>query len=181
MLDRTAKATKIGKTTIKAIAEEYRGQGKFESPAKRFKVKMNLPELQLDARYTTFIPPKNTLFLINCLKSYMTKTFSMVVAVHSQRYFKKTMGFRYKTREDGKQYVYKQPRVIQQRHDYLRRMKRNRVDKRPEVFLDETWLNSHAAPERLCDGSGGSQWERATPHYIYFMLAIAKDGFQDVS
>ena len=71
------------------------------------------------------------------------------------------MGFRYKTREDGKQYVYEQPRVIQQRHDYLRRRKRNRVDKRPEVFLDETWLNSHAAPERLwvdCDGSGG--WRR---------------------
>ena len=73
----------------------------------------------------------------------------------------KSMGFRYKTREDGERYVYEQPRVIQQRHEYLRRMRRNRVDKRPEVFLDETWLNSHAAPEKLwvdCDGSGG--WRR---------------------
>ena len=59
------------------------------------------------------------------------------------------MGFRYKTREDGKRYVYEQPRVIQQQHEYLRRMRRKRVEKRPEVFLDETWLNSHVAPENL--------------------------------
>ena len=94
VLDRTAKATKIGKTTIKAITKEYRGQGKLKAQQRGLKkvesklIQMNLTEQQLDARYTTFIPPKNTLLLINCLKSYMTKTFSMVVAVHSQRYLK---------------------------------------------------------------------------------------------
>ena len=35
-IDRTAKATKIGKTTIKAISREYRGKSDFESPAKRY-------------------------------------------------------------------------------------------------------------------------------------------------
>ena len=36
MPDRTAKATKIVKMAIKAINKESRGQGKFESPVKRF-------------------------------------------------------------------------------------------------------------------------------------------------
>ena len=44
--------------------------------------------------------------------------------------------------------MYEQPKIIQQRHDYLRRMRRNREEKRPEVFLDETWTNSHAALEK---------------------------------
>ena len=73
----------------------------------------------------------------------------------------KSMGFHYKVREDGKRYVYEQPRVIQQRHDYLRQMRRNREEKRPEIYLDETWTNSHSAPERIWvdrDGCGG--WRR---------------------
>jgi hypothetical protein len=40
-------------------------------------------------------------------------------------------------------------------------MRRKRIDKRPEVFLDETWINSHAAPEKIWvdkDGLGG--WRR---------------------
>ena len=42
-------------------------------------------------------------------------------------------------------------------------MKRNRKDRRPRVFLDETWTNLHAAPEKLCvdrDGTGG--WRRSS-------------------
>ena len=166
VLDRTAKATKIGKTTIKALTKEYRGQGKFESPAKRFKksrVRINPDEFDRAAI-------RRTIHDFYSSKEYPTLD-KLLTKLHDKNIFHggrstrakvlKTMGFRYKTREDGKQYVYEQPRVIQQRHNYLRRMKRNRVDKRPEVFLDETWLNSHAAPERLwvdCDGSGG--WRR---------------------
>ena len=61
----------------------------------------------------------------------------------------------------GHHNIYEQPRVIEQRHQYLRRMRRNREERRPEVFLDETWTNSHAAPEKLWvdrDGTGG--WRR---------------------
>ena len=44
------------------------------------------------------------------------------------------MGFRYKKHEN-KKYIYEQPRVIQQRHDYLRRLHRNRnpAENRPVV------------------------------------------------
>ena len=33
--------------------------------------------------------------------------------------------------------------MTQQRHDYLRSLRKNRNDKRPVVFLDETWLSIH--------------------------------------
>ncbi len=41
-------------------------------------------------------------------------------------------------------------------------MRANRKEGRPQIYLDETWLNSHAAQERLwvdVDGSGG--WRRS--------------------
>lgn len=166
VIDRTAKATKIGKTTIKAISREYRGKSDFESPAKRYennRVRINPDEFDRAAL-------RRTIHDFYSYKEYPTLD-KLLQKVHDKSIFSggrstlakvlKSMGFRYKTREDGKRYVYEQPRVIQQRHEYLRRMRRNRVEKRPEVFLDETWLNSHAAPEKLwvdCDGSGG--WRR---------------------
>ena len=47
-----------------------------------------------------------------------------------------TMGL-YRTREDGKRYVYEQPRVIQQQHNYLHRMRCNREE---EIFLGSTLM-----------------------------------------
>ena len=52
------------------------------------------------------------------------------------------MGFRYRKNNDKKCY-YEQPRIVQQRHAYLRRMMQNQADNRLVVYLDETWANSH--------------------------------------
>ena len=54
------------------------------------------------------------------------------------------IGFRYKKVND-KRYVYEQPKIILQRHQYLRRMRRNRTENKPVVYLDET---SHCSHER---------------------------------
>ena len=43
---------------------------------------------------------------------------------------------------------YKQPRIVHQRHTYLRRMRRNRTEERPVVYLDETWANAHDGKSR---------------------------------
>ena len=51
------------------------------------------------------------------------------------------MGFKYR-KIDNRRYYYEQPRIIEQRHTYLCRMMQNRADKKPIVFLDETWANS---------------------------------------
>ena len=38
---------------------------------------------------------------------------------------------------------YEQSRIVHQRHSLLRRMRRNRDEGRPVVYLDETWCNAH--------------------------------------
>ena len=45
--------------------------------------------------------------------------------------------------------MYEQPKIILQQHQYLGRMRRNRRENRPVVYLDETWANSHCSHERL--------------------------------
>ena len=56
------------------------------------------------------------------------------------------MGFGYR-RVNNKCNYYEQPRIIEQRHSYLWRMRRNRIEKRPVVYLDETWCNEHHGKE----------------------------------
>ena len=45
--------------------------------------------------------------------------------------------------------MYEQPKITLQRHQYLRKLKRNRRKNRPVVYLDEIWANSHSSHERL--------------------------------
>ena len=59
----------------------------------------------------------------------------------------KEMGFSYKC-INNKRHYYEQPRIVEQRHSYLRRMRRNRAEKRPVVYLDETWCNAHHGKEK---------------------------------
>ena len=54
----------------------------------------------------------------------------------------KEMGFSHKT-INNKRYYYEQPRIVEHRHSYLRRIRRNRSEGRPVVYLDETWMNAH--------------------------------------
>ena len=51
------------------------------------------------------------------------------------------LGFRYK-QINNKRYVYEQLRTILLRPEYLRRMRRNRREERPVVYLDEIWANA---------------------------------------
>ena len=70
------------------------------------------------------------------------------------------MGFQYKKHEN-KRYIYEQLRVIQQRHDYLRRLRKNRQDQHPVVYLDETWVNAHHGRDTMwVDGDGTAGWKR---------------------
>ena len=55
---------------------------------------------------------------------------------------KDELGFKYK-KVDDRRYFYEQPHIVEQRRTYLSRMMQNRVDKKPVVFLDETWANAN--------------------------------------
>ena len=49
----------------------------------------------------------------------------------------KEMGFSYKS-INNKRYYYEQSSIIEHRHSYLRRVRRNHTEGRPVVYLDET-------------------------------------------
>ena len=69
----------------------------------------------------------------------------------------KEMGFRHTLRDD-KLYFYERRDIMEQRHNYLKKIRQCRREDRPIVYLDETWANSHMAPERLWldeQGRGG--------------------------
>ena len=58
------------------------------------------------------------------------------------------MGFKHKKVND-KRYIYEQARIIVQRHKYLRRLRRNRREYKPVVYLDETWANVRDGVEKM--------------------------------
>ena len=110
VIDRTASATGIGKTTIKRISKEFRSEGEFETPTKRYKrsrVRINLDDFSTD------------IIRREIHAAYTRKEYPTLDSL--------------------------QKKLL----NYLRSLCKNRNDKRPVVFLDETWLNSHAAPERI--------------------------------
>ena len=69
------------------------------------------------------------------------------------------IGFSYRKIND-KRYVYKQHRIINWRHKYLCRLRRNRKEGKTVIYLDETWANAHDGCERTWvekdDASGGT-------------------------
>ena len=58
------------------------------------------------------------------------------------------MGFKHKKVND-KWYIYEQAHIIVQRHKYLRRLRRNRREHKPVVYLDETWANARDGVEKM--------------------------------
>uniref|UniRef100_A0A1X7VIQ7 Tc1-like transposase DDE domain-containing protein n=1 Tax=Amphimedon queenslandica TaxID=400682 RepID=A0A1X7VIQ7_AMPQE len=44
---------------------------------------------------------------------------------------------------DNRHYYYEQPHIIKQRKSYLCKIRQNRANNKPVVFLDETWANAH--------------------------------------
>ena len=163
---RTSLATGVSESTVKRMSKEYRVEGGFKSPEKRYvkdRVRLYPDDFNRDA-IRRIIHDSYLNKDYPTLDSVLQKARSTCVFDGGRTTLSKllkSMGFRYKKREDGKKYIYEQPQVIEQRHQYLRRMRRNREERRPEVFLDETWTNSHAAPEKLWvyrDGTGG--WRR---------------------
>ena len=62
--------------------------------------------------------------------------------------FLRKMGFKHRKLND-KRYAYEQARIIVQRHEYLRFLRRNRHEHRPVVYLDETWMNAHDGVEKM--------------------------------
>ena len=58
------------------------------------------------------------------------------------------MGFKFKD-VNNKRYIYEQPSIIFQTPTCLRRLRANRREGRPLVYLDETWENARDGREKM--------------------------------
>ena len=130
VVNRTAQACKISPRTVERIHDEFRSSsGLPSSPEKRYeesRVRVVVDDYNVDAI-------RKEVHAFYARKEYPTLD-SLLGVVRSKALFSGSrttlwkvlheMGFRNKKHEN-KNYIYEQPRVIQQRHDFLRRLRRN--------------------------------------------------------
>ena len=166
VIERTAKACGVAVRTVYSVQSEFRSSaGILSTPEQRYtksRVQIKLDDFNVEAIC-------RTVHEFYTRKEYPTLE-SLLATVKSRGVFSggrttlrlvlREMGFRYK-RHENKRYIYEQPQVIQQRHDYLRRLHRNKQEQRPVVYLDETWVNAHHGRDTMwVDGDGTAGWKR---------------------
>ena len=164
---KTAQATGYSVRTVERVVAKKRtlSGAAFESPAKRYKasrvrivaddfdteaIRRTIHEFYERKEYPTLKKLSSVLRGKNLFTGHRTTLWKLLHKI----------GFTYKKVND-KRYIYEQPRRIEWRHRYLRRMRKNRRENRPVVFLDETWANAHDGRERAWvetdQASGGTK------------------------
>ena len=165
VVERVAQACQLSTNTVVRIRREAKNnEGNFSTPSKRYHVsrkKINPDSFDREAI-------RRTIHAFYERNEYPTLD-SVLEQVKEKEIFRggrstlykllREMGFKYRQHEN-KRYIYEQPRIIQQRHSYLRTMRANRNSEhpRPTIFLDETWCNAHHGNTRMwvdSDGTGG--------------------------
>lgn len=88
--------------------------------------------------------------LTELLKRVKTSPISFSGSRTSLHRVVRQMGFRYKKAESGRRILMEREDIVSARNAYLRKLKSNRdsSDPRPEIFLDETWVNQNLCVER---------------------------------
>ena len=142
LTSRRADATGYSERTIRRIVPEKKSLegAAFGSPAKRYKVerkKIIVDDFDMEGIWHNvheFYREKKYPMLVSLLVVVKEKYLFDGEQITPWKLLRK-LGFRYKQVND-KRYVYEQPRIIVQRHEYRRRMQRNRREGRLVVYLD---------------------------------------------
>ena len=159
----TVKATGLSKNTVKRICSDGTiTGGSFGSPEKRYG--MSRKKVVTDGFDRAAI--RRTVHEFYTRKEY-PKVQMLLQAIHqkgifvgektSLKHLLKEMGFKFKI-HNNRIYVMEQPRVIVQTHNFLRKVRKYRIEGRPIINLDETWLNAHHSLTKCWidnDGTGG--------------------------
>ena len=130
LTSRTAEATGYSEHTVRRIvAEKTELDGSaFTSPLKCYRRERK----RIDPDHFDTEALRCNVHEFYCEKNYPTLDM-LLVAV----------------KVNDKQYIYEQARIIVQRHEHLRRLRRNRRKHRPVVYLDETWTNVRDGVEKM--------------------------------
>ena len=155
LTSKTAEVASYSEHTVRRIVakkSEMSGAA-FTSPAKRYKVerkRIMLDDFDVEALRRLvhdFYREKKFPTLDSVLVAAKEKGIYEGERVTLWKLLHK-MGFKHKKVND-KRYIYEQPCIIVQRHEYLRRLRRNRREGRPVIYLDETWANTRDSMEKM--------------------------------
>ena len=152
---KTAEATGYGERTVRRIVAEKSALSgaAFSSPAKRYKIdrkKIVMDDFDTEALQSSvheFYSEKKYPTMDSLLSAVKEKGIFSGERTTLWRVMRK-MGFKYKKVND-KRYIYEQPSIIVWRHEYLRRLRRNRREGRPVIYLDETLANARDGVEKM--------------------------------
>ena len=155
LASKTAEATGYCERTVRRVVAQKsaRSGATFSSPAKRYnrdRKKFVMDDFDTEALRRTihdFYREKRYPTLDSILEAARGKGLFQGERVTLWRVLRK-MGFKHKKVND-KSYIYEQPRIIVHRHEYLRRLRRNRTERRPVIYLDETWVNARDSVEKM--------------------------------
>ena len=144
LMGRTAEETGYSERTVRrTVTENTELEGTaFTSPPKRYRrERKRIDHDQFDTQAL-----RRTVHEFYREKKYPTLDM-LPVAIREKSIFSgerttlwkilRKMGFKHKKVND-KRYINEQARIIVQRHKYLRRLRRNRREHKPVVYLDET-------------------------------------------
>ena len=146
----TAQTAGVSEKTVQRIClEGVANEGAFGSPKKWYTATRRKTELLVDEFDQAAIWRSIHEFYVR--KEYPTLQ-ELPEVVHQKGLFQsgktslklllKEMGFRFK-KYNGWKFVMEQPRVITQRHSFLRKVRKYHRDGCPMIYLDKTWLNPH--------------------------------------
>ena len=153
---KTADATGYCRRSVERVVGEKRSLegAEFPSPSKRYKQsreRVIVDDFDVEAIRRTihgFYGKKEFPTLDKILTEVRRRGLFTAGRTSLWKLLRK-IGFKYKKIND-KRYVYEQPKIVYQRHQFLRRMRRNRRENVPKsvIYLDETWTNSHSSREQ---------------------------------
>ena len=187
VVDRTAEATGISARTTNRIHQEFISrEGQLLTPVKRYgvsRIRINPDSFDRQAI-------RQVIHRFYIKKEYPTLA-GVLDVVKDQCDFTggrfclwrllREMGFSYKKR-DSKQYLYEQRNILEQRHTYLRQIRKLRQQNANLIYTDETWVNAHHTNEFIwvdSDGKGGWKVPSGKGQRLIVLHAGGVEGWVD--
>uniref|UniRef100_A0A1X7TPK5 Winged helix-turn helix domain-containing protein n=1 Tax=Amphimedon queenslandica TaxID=400682 RepID=A0A1X7TPK5_AMPQE len=150
---RTLEATGISRPTLYKVVKTEEAESSFGTQERRYKkTRARVVTDNFDVKairrkiYEQY--EKNKRITLNRLLYIVKQDQVFTGGRNKLAALLKEIGFKYRSIDDCR--YYEQPRIVEQRYKYLRRMMQNRVNKKPVVFLDETWANSYDGKDLTC-------------------------------
>lgn len=165
-LERAAAACGVSIGAVKKIRKEKKDINispeagcSFSTPKKkkRFKAVTDIDDFDkcvIRRTVNNFYKTEKSLPTLNLLKNKLSKDLNFIGSVSSLRTIIKELGFKWKKIENNRKVLIERSDIRAKRIDFLKQIRKCRQEKRPIVYMDESYvLSSHVSQRGWCDGS----------------------------